>query len=282
MKKLFQFGLFFLLLSCQKNKDEADSEAIARVNNTYLFTSDIENLIPPGTSKKDSIVIVKDFIQRWATQQLLMENATKNISKNKQQELETLLNQYKIDLYTKAYLEQLVTTKIDTVLTNLQIESYYQSNKSNFKANNPLVKLRYINLAKGNAKLSAISKKFSNFTAKDIKELKNEAIQFKDYAFNDSIWVDIDQVFDRLPFVNQENMTKFLDAGLAYQYADSNSIWLVKVKDMVQKNSIVPFQYAKPTIKQILINKRKTDLINKIQTEITNDAIKDNDFEIFK
>ena len=51
---------------------------------------------------------------------------------------------------------------------------------------------------------------------------------------------------------------------------------------MVQKNNIVPFTFISPTIKQIILNKRKTDLINKIQTEITNDAIKDNDFEIFK
>ena len=51
---------------------------------------------------------------------------------------------------------------------------------------------------------------------------------------------------------------------------------------MVHKNEVVPLSYILPTIKQIILNKRKTDLINKIQTEITNDAIKDNDFEIFK
>ena len=110
----------------------------------------------------------------------------------------------------------------------------------------------------------------------------SQAIQFKDYAFNDSIWVDIDQVYERLPFVNKENVTKYIDTGISYQYVDSTSVWLVKVKDMVHKNEVVPLSYILPTIKQIILNKRKTDLINKIQTEITNDAIKDNDFEIFK
>lgn len=57
---------------------------------------------------------------------------------------------------------------------------------------------------------------------------------------------------------------------------------MVKVKDVVEKNNVAPLQYIQPTIKQIILNNRKTDLINKIQTEITNDAIKDNDFEIFK
>lgn len=276
------FSVLLLFASCNKENNKNEGDAIARVNNEYLYPSDLENLVPSGTSKKDSIAIVNDFIKRWATQQLLMNNANKNIGKSKQIELDELINQYKIDLYSKAYLEQLVITKIDTVITKEEIEKYYNTNKNNFKANSPLVKLRYINLVKGNNKLANISAKFSSFKSKDKKELKSLAIQFKDYAFNDSIWVDIDQVYERLPFVNQDNMAKFIDEGIFYQYADSTSIWLVKVRDMVQKNEVVPFSYISPTIKQIILNKRKTDLINKIQTEITNDAIKDNDFEIFK
>lgn len=281
--KLFGFICSLLvLLSCGKENNKSTTDAIARVKNEYLYVSDLENLVPAGTPKKDSIAIVKDFITRWATQQLLMNNANKNISKNKQNELDGLINQYKIDLYSKAYLEQLVLTKTDTVITKEEIEKYYNANKNNFKANSPLVKLRYINLLKGNNKLASISAKFSSFKSKDKKDLKNLAIQFKDYAFNDSIWVDLDQVYERLPFVNQDNMAKFIDVGISYQYVDSTSIWLVKVRDMVQKNNVVPLSYISPTIKQIILNKRKTDLINKIQTEITNDAIKDNDFEIFK
>lgn len=280
--KYFGCSIFLLLvLSCSKENTNKE-KAIARVNDSYLFQNDLENLIPSGTPKKDSIALVKDFINRWAMQQLLMNNATKNISKSKQTELDKLINQYKIDLYSKAYLEQLVVTKVDTLITKEEIENYYTLNKNNFKANNPLVKLRYINLVKGNNKLKSISAKFSSFKEKDKKELKNLAIQFKDYAFNDSVWVDIEQVYERLPFVNQDNFSKYIDAGISYQYVDATSVWLVKVKNMIPKNNIVPLDYIAPTIKQILLNKRKTDLINKIQTEITNDAIKDNDFEIFK
>ena len=240
----YLFGLI-LLVSCSKEANKDKSEAIARVKNEYLYQSDLENLVPSGTSKKDSIAIVKDFIKRWATQQLLMDNATKNINKKKQVELDKLINQYKIDLYSKAYLEELVITKIDTVITNEEIEAYYNKNKNNFKANAPLVKLRYINLVKGNNKLQTISAKFSNFSKKDKKDLQNLAIQFKSYAFNDSIWVDIEQVYERLPFVNQDNAVKFVSAGMSYQYPDSTSVWLVKIRDVVPKNSIVPFTIHK-------------------------------------
>lgn len=282
--KLLKSYLFMIvfLVACSKPSQKNNSEAIARVNDNYLYRSDLENLVPPGSSKKDSVAIVKDFITRWAMQQLLMNKAEKNISKSKQQELDELISQYKNDLYTKSYLEELVMTKIDTVISNEEIEKYYNEHKNNFKTTEPLVKLRYINLIKGNVKFATINSKFLNFSKKDKLDLQKLAIQFKNYAFNDSIWVDINQVYEKLPFINQENKDKFVSAGIAYQYTNSNLVWMVKVKDVVEKNNVAPLQYIQPTIKQIILNNRKTDLINKIQTEITNDAIKDNDFEIFK
>lgn len=282
--KLLKSYLFMIvfLVACSKPSQKNNSEAIARVNDNFLYRSDLENLVPPGSSKKDSVAIVKDFITRWAMQQLLMNKAEKNISKSKQQELDELISQYKNDLYTKSYLEELVMTKIDTVISNEEIEKYYNEHKNNFKTTEPLVKLRYINLIKGNVKFATINSKFLNFSKKDKLDLQKLAIQFKNYAFNDSIWVDINQVYEKLPFINEENKDKFVSAGIAYQYTDSNLVWMVKVKDVVEKNNVTPLQYIQPTIKQIILNNRKTDLINKIQTEITNDAIKDNDFEIFK
>lgn len=191
--KLLKSYLFMIvfLVACSKPSQKNNSEAIARVNDNYLYRSDLENLVPPGSSKKDSVAIVKDFITRWAMQQLLMNKAEKNISKSKQQELDELISQYKNDLYTKSYLEELVMTKIDTVISNEEIEKYYNEHKNNFKTTEPLVKLRYINLIKGNVKFATINSKFLNFSKKDKLDLQKLAIQFKNYAFNDSIWVDI-------------------------------------------------------------------------------------------
>lgn len=274
--------LVLMFMGCSKTSQQDNTDAIARVNDVYLYESDLENLVPSGSSKNDSVAIVKDYINRWAMQQLLVNRAEKNINKTKQQELEELINQYKIDLYSKSYLEDLVMTKVDTLISDDEIKRYYEKNKNNFKASEPLIKLRYINLIKGNTKLGIINNKLLNFSKKDQAELQKMAVQFKNYALNDSIWVDVNQVYEKLPFINQENKQKFISPGMAYQFTDNNLIWLVKIKDVVEKNNNVPLQYIKPTIKQIILNNRKKDLINKIQTEITNDAIKDKDFEIFK
>ena len=197
-------------------------------------------------------------------------------------EFNALIDQYKVDLYTKDYIESLVIRQIDTVVTEVQIEAYYAKNKQYFKNSSELVKLRYINLVKENPKFAKIKSKFSSFTKKDRKELEQLAVQFKSYAFNDSIWVDINQVYEKIPFINLENKQKYISSGMNFQYPDSTTVWLVKVNNVLPKDSPTPLEFLKPTIKQIIINNRKLDLINTIEKEITNDAIKDNKYEIYK
>jgi hypothetical protein len=271
-----------MVASCDYFRAPKKPKAIARVGESYLFQDDIVDLVPKGTSKKDSIAIVKAFIDRWATQKLLFEAAERNIGKDKISEFSALIDQYKVDLYTKDYIESLVIRQIDTVVTEDQIEAYYAKNKQYFKNSSELVKLRYINLVKENPKFAKIKSKFSSFTKKDRKDLEQLAVQFKSYAFNDSIWVDINQVYEKIPFINLENKQKYISSGINFQYPDSTTVWLVKVNKVLPKDSPTPLEFLKPTIEQIIINNRKLELINTIEKEITNDAIKDNKYEIYK
>ena len=276
------FLLITMVVSCDYFRAPKKPKAIARVGENYLFQDDIVDLVPKGTSKKDSVAIVKSFIDRWATQKLLFEVAERNIGTDKVAEFKSLIEQYKIDLYTKAHIESLVIRQIDTIVTDEQIDDYYTKNKQYFKNSSELVKLRYINLVKENPKFAKIKSKFSSFTKKDRKELEQLAVQFKSYAFNDSIWVDINQVYEKIPFINLENKQKYISSGMNFQYPDSTTVWLVKVNNVLPKDSPTPLEFLKPTIKQIIINNRKLDLINTIEKEITNDAIKDNKYEIYK
>ena len=249
-----------MVSSCDYFKAPREPKAIARVGKSYLYESDILNLVPKGTSEQDSIAIVKSFIGRWATQKLLFEAAEKNIGKDQLDEFNVLIEQYKVDLYTKAYLENLVIRQVDTLVKDDQIVDYYNKNKQYFKNSSELVKLRYINLVKENPKFAKIKSKFSSFTKKDKKELEQMAVQF----------------------INLENKQKYVSSGMNFQYPDSTTIWLVKINNVLPKDSATPLEFLKPTIKQIIINNRKLELINTLEKEITNDAIKDNKYEIYK
>jgi hypothetical protein len=43
-----------------------------------------------------------------------------------------------------------------------------------------------------------------------------------------------------------------------------------------------PLEYVLPTLRQIIINKRKLKLVDQLKNEIVNDAIKNKKFEIYE
>lgn len=274
--------LYFVFASCSYFKPEEKPQAVARVGESYLFKSDLANLISEGTSKEDSITIVRSFIDRWATQKLLIKAAEINIDKEKQEEFDKLIQQYKIDLYTKAYLEKIVKREVDTTVSNEEIKAYYEENKDNFRTNGSLVQLRYINLPKDHPKFDLIRNKFFDTKKGDKKFWDTYQLQFISSALNDSVWVEMNQIYRKLPFITPENRTEFIVQGKAIQYPDSLNVYLVKVRNVLDKNEVSPFEYVKSTIKELVINKRKLDLIKKFEKEITDDAIKNNKYEIYK
>ena len=281
-KSYFLFLIVFVFSSCNFFNKEVKPTAIARVNNNYLFEEELNNLVPKGTSKQDSIQIVRSFIDRWASQKLLINAAELNIDSEDKAAFDELIKQYKIDLYTKAYIEKVVKKTLDTIISEQDLEAYYKNNKENFKTNGTLVRLRYINLSKDNPKFESIKSKFLDFKKSDKKFWDTYALQCKSFALNDSIWVDLSSVYDKLPFINPDNRDQYIASGKTIQHSDSLDVYLVKIRQIIDKNQIAPFDYLKPTLKEVILNKRKLELIKKFEKEITDDAIKDKDYEIYK
>ncbi len=270
-----------LISSCTFFKPNKKPESIARVGKNYLYKQDIATLVPTGTSKEDSILLVHDFIDRWASQKLLIDAAERNISESKEREFNSLLKQYKVDLYTKAYLEDVVKRTVDTAISLEELQRYYKENKENFKTNGPLVRLRYVNLLKDNPRFSTIRSKFFDYSKKDKKFWDTYTMQCKSFALNDTVWVDMSQVYVKLPVVNPENRDDIIQAGKKSEIQDKENVYLIKVTNVIGKNQISPFEYIKPTLKEVLLNKRKLELIKKFEKEITDDAIKNKDYEIY-
>lgn len=268
--------------ACTFFDSNKNTEAIARVNSDYLYAADIANLVPPGISKEDSIVIVRSFIDRWASKKLLIKVAEVNLNKNKKAEFDTLIQQYKIDLYTKAYLEEIVKRTTDTVISETELRNYYNENKENFKSNGTLVRLRYISLQKDNPKVDLIKSKFFDFRKSDKKFWDTYTLQLNSFAFNDSIWTELSQVYDKLRFITPDNRDSYISPGKTIQKIEDKNIYFVKISNVIDKNQVAPFQYLKPTLREVILNKRKLELIKKFEKEITDDAIKDKKYEVYK
>ena len=56
---------------------------------------------------------------------------------------------------------------------------------------------------------------------------------------------------------------------------------MVSVEDVRLRNEQAPLEYSLPTIEQIILNQRKLELIKQLEKDITQDAIKNDEFEIY-
>ena len=281
-KKLFTLigGLLFLS-SCQFFKSTDDRIPVARVNDSSLYQEDISDLALEDMSKADSAVIVNSYINKWATQILLLDGAERNLPEEKQAEFDKLVSQYKTDLYTKAYLEILVKQAVDTVIKEAEAKEVFEENKSSFKLNDELMQFRYISFPENAINRDQFIEKFKRFNQDDKVYLDSVSVQFKSYSLNDSIWVRASQVIDKLPVFDSEDRQLLLKKSNYIQRKDSLDLYLVQVENVKLKNDLAPLEYVRPTINQIIINKRKLELVKKFEKDITTDAIKNKQFEIY-
>ncbi|WP_299333931.1 peptidyl-prolyl cis-trans isomerase [uncultured Psychroserpens sp.] len=269
------------LVSCDFFKRSDDRIPVARVGVTYLYEEDINDLVAEGTPSDDSTQIVNSFINRWATQQLLLDGAERNLPENKQEDFNKLVDQYKNDLYTKAYLEALVKKSIDTIIEDDQANEVYETNKETFKLNEELVKFRYITIPQNAINEDEIKERFKRFDNEDKAYLDSISVQFKGYSLNDSIWIKASQITEKISVLNSENKKELLKKSNYVQLKDSLDLYLMQINDVLKQNDLAPLEYVKPTIRQIIINKRKLELIKQLEKDITKDAIKNKQFEIY-
>ena len=275
-------ALIFSLLSCEGLfKKDNGKTPLARVGDTYLYEEDISSLLTDNMSKQDSASFVTNYINNWATKQLLLSKAKINLPEEKLAEFERLVANYRTDLYTRAYKEALVLQSEDTTISSSELRGFYEVQKENFRLKEKLVKLRFIELPKQFLNKAEVTERLKRFNRDDIVYLDSIGVQFKKLNFNDSLWIPASRVIEEVPPLDNDNEDRYLKKSQFFELEDAMGVYLAKVTDVRSLNDIAPLSYIEPTIRQVLLNRRKLDYIRKLETEIIDDATKEEEFEVY-
>lgn len=270
------------MVSCDyfalKKSDE--NPALAKVYEEYLYLNDLKSVIPKQISKEDSLVFVNNFINNWARQKLLLKKAKINLNEEKLT-FDKLVTQYKEDLYINKYKEAVVKQYLDTLVTDGDISIFYDNNQENFRLNEILVQLKYIQFGNDVLNPKEFIKLFKSENKEDLEMLDDLSLQLKSASLNDSIWIRYSDVLNKIPFLKSEDPDRILKKLNIIENKDSLGLYLVAIKDVLKRNDFAPISYIAPTIKEIILHKRKLSLIKKIEETLTEDAIKNKEFEIF-
>ncbi|WP_405381445.1 peptidyl-prolyl cis-trans isomerase [Maribacter sp. LLG6340-A2] len=287
MKNIYPFillGVFSLVfISCAKLfKKEEDKKPLARVGDSYLYEEDIQALLTENMSKGDSASFVSNYINNWASKQLLLSKAKINLSEEKLAQYNVLVDDYRTDLYTRAYKEALMTRATDSVITDVQLADFYEQGKENFKLKERIARIRFVGLPKGFLDKDEVSKRLRRFEEEDVRYLDSIGVQFNKLNFNDSIWVRFTRIFEEIPPITIDNADKYLKNSQFFELEDSIGVYLGKIEETKDINDIAPLSFIRPTIEQVLLSRRKMNYLRKLETELLDEAIKDKEFEVFE
>ena len=269
------------LVGCQFFESQETVSAIAKVNDEYLYLSDLDKDYPDDLSKEDSILFVNQYINNWATEQLLKQRALVNLDQEKLVGFDELAEKYRLDLYTNAYMNALIAKQLDTIILASEYDSLFKYSKQSFKLNEELLQFRYLTLDKNHTDIKNIEERFKRFDSIDKVVLDSLSIQFHSFMFNDSIWVKKSQLLQKLPISAHEKNSELLKKSNFIQFEDSIRLYLVQINDLLKRNEDAPQEYMAQTLKQIILNKRKLNLIKQLEIDVRTDAIQNKKFEIY-
>mgnify|MGYP005988117391 FL=1 len=273
-------GFLLFFISCDQfvvNKEEV----IARVGAVYLYRTDLEKGLDAFVNEADSILKSRNYIDQWARNQILMQQAEINLDIDIINKLELLVDQYKIDLYSNTYKQSVIDKAIDTDITSQELDSFLLQNRSVFKLNAPLFQVRFIELPHDNVDLNEIKRSFQRFDEEDKDYLDSLSFQFTNHILADSIWINKSNLLSKVSFLNQENLNTYIKKSQFFEIEDSLGVYLFFVKDYLKKDDYSPSEVLYPTIKNILLNQRKLQFNNQFEKDIIQDAIKSKTYEIY-
>ena len=270
--------ILFSSVSCDNLANNNSNDLVARAGGNFLYTNDL----PVFESKDDSLRKFSNFIESWAKEKVLYDLSLVNLSQSKKNQIDQLVDNYKIDLYINSYKDLIVNTRIDSIVTDAQIDSFYNLNNKSFKLNENLIKYRYVKVPNDNINLNRIRSNIIRISNEDRQFLDSLNFQFADLKLNDSIWFTERDVISSIEFINQQNKFRYLIKNRLFTIEDFQYVNFFIVKDILKSGNIPPISYLYERIKSTIINQRKLNLLQNLNKEILNDALKSKKYEIYK
>ncbi len=286
-KTLGLFGSLILLSSCEewslsglKNDEQSNGEPIARVYDSYLYRSDVKDLVPANTDSIDSASFVQNFITLWAKDQLMVYKAEYNLSAENKN-FEEQIEKYRKDLLTFAYQKQYIAERLDTNMNEQEIRAYYEAHKDNFLLKENILKVAFVILPENAPKRKSAEKWFKSGKEEDAQKLKSYAQKYaREFAIEDTNWISFDALTNTIP-LETYNQIEFLNRNKTVVIEQGGMVYLLRIKKYKIADSSSPLPYVRDVIKSILLNRRKQALIEELQKNLLEDALDKNEFETY-
>lgn len=269
------------LASCEVISDWIhDDGVVARLGRHKLTRSQIEEVIPDGTSPEDSLNLALQYINSWATELLFSQVAAEQLTKS-EQDVSRELEDYRRSLLKYRYEQRYLNERLDTVVSRNQIEQYYETHKDLFVLERPIVKSRYLDIMQESPYLEVLKGKMAS---KDFEELSqadslaySSALKYEDRSDR---WIDMVS-FARDFGTDYGTLLARRDKDGFIELKGEGDVKIGYICELLPAGQVAPLEYCENRIKEIIISNRRHDLLIALEQDLISDAMNKKNFVIY-
>lgn len=274
------FSILFAFSACDNRIKDENNLVLAKVHDDYLYDTDLIGLIPANTSHRDSIVLTRNYVNNWIKTKLMVEKARYNL-RDEQLDFEKRLVEYENSLIIFEYESELINQKLDTTISESELKLFYTNHLSDFELKENIVRIFYAVIENNHPEREQIENTFSLADSLVIDSLEILSTTYDFTAFLDtSLWISFGELKRKIP-IETYNQELFLKDKRFIKISDDDDYYMLKFVDFRITDDISPYELVEKNIRNIILAKRKIELIKSVREEIYNQAALNNDFEIY-
>ena len=287
MKRCFVLIALMVATACQVVHRVSDSAAelfgdgvVARVGEHRLMRSELAAYIPAGVSSEDSLSLAQSYINAWAEELLFVDMAESRLSPE-EQDVSKELEEYRRSLLKYRYEERYINERLDTLISDEEVRTYYKEHTDKFLVDRPLLKTRYMVIPADSKSLRKIKELMGSDDAMDA--IAADSLAFTaalKYVDSSDSWMDAILLARELG-TDETSMMKSLRGRFIEQKGDDGNLRVAYVVDIVQKGSPAPLDYCEERVKDIILNARKHALSDGLERDLLKDALAKGKFVIY-
>jgi len=280
MKIFVYFSILFITVFACSTGQVSDEKPLARVFDEYLYPSDVKDILGGAENKEDSVMLIKNFTEKWAKKQVLKHLAETNLS-NESKDVSVELENIKTSLLIYKYQQLFISEKLDTIISDQEFEKYYNSHSNEFELDQCILKALFIQLPRSAPNPEKVRNFYGSTKERDIKKLDDYCNKYA-FKYDDfkNEWISFNTINQMLPNPVEDQET-FLKSNKQVEFADSSYYYFLNIKEYQLGGTPAPLEFAKNMISTILLTERKNALLNKLENNALKEEINKKNIEIF-
>ena len=246
-------------------------EEVARVGESQLLRSELD-VVTAGYKGDDSISMAENYIDQWVRRQVKRQEAERVLA-SEMGEIERLVSEYRQSLLTNRLEQRYLSGKLDTLITDSVVRSYFADHRKDFVMDRTILKGRIVRLPDNYRQ----SVKLFNLMGSKSKEKQQDFLDlcrknnFELYTFEQ--WVDFSEFLSYLPVRKGKNYDYILSGGEIRQMADSDSKYFIDIKEVIRKGEPAPLERVEDMVRRLLYNRSRAEMVGQYNDSLYNAAL---------